>query len=65
MENSMPRNGLVYGIRFEVKNTSTIRIWKPVYIPFYDFKSKCDCIVKYLIDEGFFDKKSCKVEVVT
>lgn len=65
MESLKPKNGFVYGVRFEVKNTNTIRIWKPSNITFYDFRSKCDCIVRYLIDEGFFDKKNCKVEVVT
>ena len=65
MEKLIPRNGIVYGVRFEVKNANTIRIWKPSDIPFVEFRSKCDCIVKYLIDEGFFDKKNCKVEVVT
>jgi len=65
MESLKPRNGLVYGVRFEVKNSNTIRIWKPTDIEFFDFKAKCDCVVKYLIDEAFFDKKNCKVEVVT
>lgn len=65
MENLIPKNGFVYGIRFEVKNASTIRIWKPTNIEFFEFRSKCDCIVKYLIDEGFFEKKNCKVEVIT
>ncbi len=65
MESLKPKFGLVYGVRFEVNKASTIRMWKPSDIAFYDFRSKCDCIVKYLIDEGFFDKKNCKVEVVT
>jgi hypothetical protein len=29
-----------------------------------EFRPQCDFVVKYLIDEGFFNKKQCKVEVV-
>jgi hypothetical protein len=55
----------VNGIRFEIKDTNTIRIWKPDELSFVEFKDRCDCVIKYLIDEAIFDKKKCKVEVVT
>ena len=59
------KTGYVNGIKFEIKDTNTIRIWKPSEIAFYDFKTRCDLTVKYLIDEGFFNRTRCKVEVVT
>lgn len=61
----MKKTGYIRGIRFEIKDVHTIRVWKPDDIDFYSFKSKCDLTVKYLIDEGFFNKNKCKVEVVT
>lgn len=57
--------GYIRGIRFEIKDANTIRVWKPTDIDFHNFKQKCDLTVKYLIDEGFFNKNKCKVEVVT
>jgi hypothetical protein len=65
MDLIIKRKGLVNGIRFEIKDTNTVRIWKPDELSFVEFKDRCDCIVKYLIDEAIFDKKNCKVEVVT
>jgi hypothetical protein len=65
MFSSVKKSGYINGIRFEIKDTNTIRIWKPSDIAFFDFKSRCDLTVKYLIDEGFFNKTKCKVEVVT
>lgn len=56
--------GKVNGIKFLVLDSKTIRIWKPTDLTFLQFKPKCDFVIKYLIDEGFFNKKSCKVEVV-
>lgn len=59
------KSGIVYGTKFLIKDGNTIRIWKPSDIEFSDFKQKCDFVIKYLIDEGFFTKTKCKVEVVT
>lgn len=57
--------GEVRGIKFQIKDSVTIRIWKPTEIQMDEFKFKCDLIVKYLIDEGFFKGMRCKVEVIT
>jgi hypothetical protein len=65
MNLTIKKRGLINGIRFEIKDTNTIKIWKPEGVRFVDFKSRCDCIVRYIIDEALFDKKNCKVEVVT
>jgi hypothetical protein len=59
------KKGLINGIRFEIKDADTIKIWKPAHVSFKDFKDRCDCIVRYIIDEALFDKKKCKVEVIT
>ena len=59
------KQGYVGGIKFLIKDTNTIRIWKPTDVEFTDFKQKCDFVIKYLIDEGFFNKTKCKVEVVS
>jgi len=64
MSNSQ-KQGYVGGIKFLIKDTNTIRIWKPSDVEFTDFKERCDLVIKYLIDEGFFTKHKCKVEVVT
>lgn len=64
MSNSQ-KQGYIRGIKFLIKDTNTIRIWKPVDVEFTEFKQKCDSVIKYLIDEGFFTKHKCKVEVVT
>jgi hypothetical protein len=58
-------SGLVGGIRFEIKNSDTINVWKPTDIEITQFKDKCNLIVKYLIDEGLFNKKKCKVNIIT
>ena len=65
MDLIIKRKGLVNGVRFEIKDASTIKIWKQVDVSFVDFKARCDCVIRYLIDEGVFDKKNCKVEVIT
>lgn len=65
MNHIIPKRGMVYGIKFQIKDTNTIRIWKPTDVEFSEFKGKCDFIIKYLIDEGFFNKTNCRVEVVT
>lgn len=59
------KTGTVSGVKFLIKDNNTIRIWKPIDVSMEDFRSKCDYVIKYLIDEGFFDKTKCKVEVVT
>jgi hypothetical protein len=63
--NHVNKTGMVRGIKFLIKDNNTIRIWKPVDVEFSDFKENCDLVIKYLIDEGFFSKHKCKVEVVT
>lgn len=65
MNLAIKRKGLVNGVRFEIKDADTVKIWKPEEILFSDFKARCDCVIRYLIDEGIFDKKKCKVEVIT
>ena len=65
MDLIIKRRGLVNGVRFEIKDANTIKIWKPEEVSFVDFKARCDCVIRYLIDEGVFDKKNCKVEVIT
>jgi len=65
MDLIIKRRGLVNGVRFEIKDADTIKIWKPDGVSFSDFKERCDCVIRYLIDEGVFDKKKCKVEVIT
>ena len=64
MVTSNQKRGIINGVRFLIKNNSIIRIWKPEDIPFGEFKPRCNLIVKYLIDEGFFNKKECRVEVI-
>jgi len=63
--NHINKTGMVRGVKFLIKDNNTIRIWKPVSEEFSEFKEKCDLVIKYLIDEGFFTKHKCKVEVVT
>ena len=65
MNLTIKKRGLINGIRFEIKDANTIKIWKPTNVSFKDFKNRCDCIVRYIIDEALFDKKKCKVEVIT
>ena len=65
MNLTIKRRGLVNGVRFEIKDANTIKIWKPEDVSFVDFRGRCDCVIRYLIDEGVFDKKNCKVEVIT
>ena len=58
-------SGLVNGVKFEIKNSDTINVWKPVNVEISQFKDRCNLIVKYLIDEGLFDKKKCRVNIIT
>lgn len=58
-------SGLVNGIKFEIKNSDTINVWKPIDVEISQFKDRCNLIVKYLIDEGLFDKKKCRVNIIT
>lgn len=57
-------SGKIKGIRFLVKDAKTIRIWKPDNMSLEEFRPQCDLVVKYIIDEGFYTKKTCKVEIV-
>jgi len=57
-------NGKIKGIRFLVKDAKTVRIWKPDGMSVDEFRPQCDLVVKYIIDEGFYTKKSCKVEII-
>jgi len=65
MNEVQQKQGYVNGIRFLIKDKNTIRIWKPSDVDFSVFKTRCDFVIKYLIDEGFFNKTKCKVEVVS
>lgn len=65
MNRNTSKRGIVHGVRFEIKDTNTIKIWKPSHIELSDFRNKCNFIIKYLIDEGFYNKTKCRVEVVT
>lgn len=56
--------GKIKGIKFLIKDAKTIRIWKPESMSVDEFRPQCDLVVKYIIDEGFFNKKTCKVEIV-
>jgi len=58
-------SGLVNGVKFEIKNSDTINVWKPVNVEISQFKDRCNLIVKYLVDEGLFDKKKCRVNIIT
>ena len=58
------KSGVVRNVKFLVRNDKTVRVWIPVNVEFDDFKPTCDCVIKYLIDEGFITSKSCRVEVV-
>ena len=57
-------NGTIRGIRFLIKDEKSVRIWKPTDMTIEEFRPQCDLAVKYIIDEGFYSKKSCKVEIV-
>ena len=57
-------SGKIKNIKFLIKDAKTIRIWKPHNMSLDEFRPQCDLVVKYIIDEGFFNKKSCKVEIV-
>lgn len=65
MSRIVPKSGFVHGVRFEIKDTNTIKIWKPSHIELSDFRISCNFIIKYLIDEGFYNKTKCRVELVT
>lgn len=56
--------GIIRGVKFLIKNERTIKIWKPSEIDVEEFKPLCDLVVRYLIDEGFFKRKQCRVEIV-
>lgn len=56
--------GQIRGIKFLIKDNKTIRLWKPDDVEVENFRPLCDLVVKYIIDEGFFNKKNCKVEIV-
>jgi hypothetical protein len=56
--------GKIRGVKFLIKDDRTVRIWKPANMPLEDFRPQCDLVVKYIIDEGFYTRKSCKVEIV-
>jgi hypothetical protein len=57
--------GQIRGIRFLIKDEKSVRIWKPTDMSIEEFRPHCDLVVKYIIDEGFYSKKSCKVEIVS
>ena len=59
------KSGVVQGIKFVVLGDERVKIYKEKDVPFFDFKPRCDYVVKYLIDEGFLKSKFCKVDVVT
>jgi hypothetical protein len=59
------KTGLINGIKFVIISDIRVKIYKEKDIPFYDFKPRCDYVVKYLIDEGFLKSKQCRVDVVS
>jgi len=63
-QNMKNYEGEIRGVKFLIKDVRTIRVWKPADVEVDDFKPLCDLVVRYLIDEGFFKKKQCKVEIV-
>lgn len=57
-------SGKIKNIKFLIKDEKTVRIWKPDNMSLEEFRPQCDLVVKYIIDEGFYNKKTCKVEIV-
>ena len=55
--------GVFFNIKILIKDRKTIRIFNEKNIPFVQFKSTCDKLARYLIDEGFVTKKTPRVEV--
>lgn len=65
MNYTIQRKGLINGVKFEIIDSRTINVWKPAGVDLYNFKGRCNFIVRYLIDEGFFSNKKCKVNIIT
>lgn len=55
--------GVFFNIKILIKDRKTIRIFNEKNIPFVQFKSTCDKLARYLIDEGFVTTKTPRVEV--
>lgn len=58
-------NGTFYKINVSIVNKNCIKIYNSKNVPFGEFKSTCDIIVKYCIDEGFINIKLPFVEVIS
>lgn len=57
--------GVFFNIKTLIKDQQTIRIFNDKNIPFFQFKTTCDKIARYLIDEGFVTTKKPRIEVQT
>jgi hypothetical protein len=58
-------SGKIRNIKFLIKDTKTVRVWKPKEASLENFRPQCDLIIKYIMDEGFYKKKSCRVEIIS
>jgi hypothetical protein len=65
MNYTIHKKGLINGVKFEIIDANTINVWKPAELDLYSFRSRCNFIVRYLIDEGFFNNRKCKVNIIT
>lgn len=65
MNYTIHKKGLINGVKFEIIDSNTINVWKPSELDLYSFRSRCNFIVRYLIDEGFFNNRKCKVNIIT
>lgn len=55
--------GIFFSTRVLITEQKLIRIFNDKNIPFYDFKPVCDKIGIYLVDEGFVNTKTPRIEV--
>ncbi len=60
----MEISGTIRNIKFLIDVDGTINVWKPNGISVAEFKPDCNYLIRYLIDEGFSDKKKCKIKII-
>lgn len=56
--------GYIRGVKFHILDSKTINVYKPKDMELEYFKERCNSLVKYLIDEGLFEEKRCRVNIL-
>jgi hypothetical protein len=58
--------GYVNGVKYQINDAKTVNIFMPdeYFGDISEFRERCRCVVRYLIDEGIYPHKDCQITII-